>query len=468
MPPSITRIALIVAIVCCSLAAVARADLSIDAFGALHSDPSLMAAHVNGKALYNALAAANASGATDRTVVVPAGQVYTYVPMSDIWYLNNVRLRLDGTLSLYTAETSSAWPNGTDGTTPLNALCFRFCNNLELFGNGVIEGNGHGWWAEVIFTGQDHRPRMLNTISGINTTLTGWTMRNSPSFHALLDDMINLTVTGVTVHVDVTAQTELLTKAGLWSDGTRGFPPGVPMFPLNTDGIDVAGRDIVVRNVSVQNFDDSVCIKPLNQQSALVPCTENVLVEDVRITYGVGASVGSVPPKTSVNCIRNVTFRNIVFDKPIKGIYVKPNPGTHGTGIIDQITYENIVGRDALWWAIWVSTQQQKQPGHGADTGCSFFYPLLNTTCPLQPLVPVTRLTLRNVTMTGGLLSPGVLRCDEAGPCTGWVFDNVKFTSKTDFPFGAHFLCHGLVNASFTNTEPACKPNDEAAANAFL
>jgi hypothetical protein len=61
-------------------------------------------------------------------------------------------------------------------------------------------------------------------------------------------------------------------------------------------------------------------------------CTENVLFEDIEITYGVGASVGSVPPSLSVACIRNSTFRDIRFYAPIKAIYVKPNPGTSGSG----------------------------------------------------------------------------------------------------------------------------------------
>ena len=73
-------------------------------------------------------------------------------------------------------------------------------------------------------------------------------------------------------------------------------------------------------------------------------CTEDVLVENILIHLGVGASVGSVPPNPrvsarncrfwrphaawQVNCIRLVKFTNIVFDHPIKAIYIKPNPGT--------------------------------------------------------------------------------------------------------------------------------------------
>jgi hypothetical protein len=38
---------------------------------------------------------------------------------------------------------------------------------------------------------------------------------------------------------------------------------------------------------------------------------------------------GSVPPNANIACIRNVTFRNINFEKALKAIYIKPNPGNY-------------------------------------------------------------------------------------------------------------------------------------------
>ena len=45
-------------------------------------------------------------------------------------------------------------------------------------------------------------------------------------------------------------------------------------------------------------------------------------------------SIGSVPPSGGCNCIRNITFRNVVMRRPFKGIYVKTNPGNSGSGIV--------------------------------------------------------------------------------------------------------------------------------------
>jgi hypothetical protein len=53
-----------------------------------------------------------------------------------------------------------------------------------------------------------------------------------------------------------------------------------------------------------------------------------------RVPYcatGFGASIGSVGPHADVNCVRNITFRNISMPGTGKGIYVKSNP-TCGVG----------------------------------------------------------------------------------------------------------------------------------------
>jgi hypothetical protein len=57
-------------------------------------------------------------------------------------------------------------------------------------------------------------------------------------------------------------------------------------------------------------------------------------VENCTVILGVGMTVGSVPPEKTVNCVRNATFRNVRMIRPLKGIYVKTNPGDEGSGIV--------------------------------------------------------------------------------------------------------------------------------------
>ena len=420
----------------------AAEEFNILSFGAVDNNTSIEAATANGNAVNSALVAANAS-VGGGVVVIPAGHVFTMVPHAQIVGLRNVTLMLLGTLNVFPGNIS-LWPQRAGNNGALHFLEFDDCAGLSLIGNGTIIGNGYHWWVEVFATGVDDRPNMLIMDRCIDVLISGWTLLDSPMYHVGLWDVKNVIVEHVVIHVNVFEQKQLLASHGYLS------AEGWPTFPLNTDGIDVSGFNITVRHCRVENFDDSVCAKPCNKNCFYTSCSEQLHFHDIHITNGVGASVGSVPPNTAVNCIRNVTFERIYFDHPIKAIYVKPNPCPHpatdGTGIIDLITYKDIFAQTPLWWSIWVSTQQQHQPHDDHGTGCSFFYPLPNTSCPTQPCVPVTRLTITNFTAVDALLSPGVLRCNPKGPCHDWSFTNVTIKSLTGFNFGENFLCEGLEN----------------------
>lgn len=75
-----TATALSLALAAASLTGVG-AVYSIDAFGAVADDASYAASLVNGKAVYQALQAANAD-ANDRTVLIPAGKSYNMMPFA--------------------------------------------------------------------------------------------------------------------------------------------------------------------------------------------------------------------------------------------------------------------------------------------------------------------------------------------------------------------------------------------------
>lgn len=125
-------------------------------------------------------------------------------------------------------------------------------------------------------------------------------------------------------------------------------------------------------------------------------------------------SIGSVSPNPNHHCVRRIKFRNIEFNYPIKAIYVKTNPGEDGTGEISDILYENIKIYQPLWYAIYIGPQQQEQPD-GTGPGC-MIYPFKG--CKTQPLVPLTNITLNNISSTGGILTPGVIRCNQTRPCS--------------------------------------------------
>ena len=52
------------------------------------------------------------------------------------------------------------------------------------------------------------------------------------------------------------------------------------------------------------------------------------------------------------------------------------------------------------------------------------FFPL--GSCGTTPLVKFADFTLRNITITDGLLPPGIINCDKTMPCRGFNFENVN------------------------------------------
>lgn len=69
--------------------------------------------------------------------------------------------------------------------------------------------------------------------------------------------------------VNTTAQINLLKKFSL-----EGI---IPLFPLNTDGIDPQGARMKFYNLTVQNYDDVVVPKPSSRNDK-VECTQDMLI----------------------------------------------------------------------------------------------------------------------------------------------------------------------------------------------
>ena len=123
-------------------------------------------------------------------------------------------------------------------------------------------------------------------------------------------------------------------------------------------------------------------------------------------------------------------------------------PGSGGE--ITNIVFDNIEIHNPIWWGIYIGPQQQKQPG-GSGDGC-MFYPLGG--CETQPLISMTNVTLSNIRQYGTILPwPGIVRCNETAPCTGFVFDNVHSTGFWSF-FGFNYITENIIG-TVTNSKPA-------------
>jgi polygalacturonase len=303
---------------------------------------------LNAEAFLKAVKMANASQ-FDREVIVPYGENlhFTFMPFN-MSYLNNITFTVDG--YLHASEDNNNWPNDIYGGGTLDFIKIEDSENIHLRGSGTIDGHGYWWWMrEYIQTNHHGRPHLIKMNRIKNCTIEGLKFFNSPMFHMSLNDIDGFLIQDIEIRVDIFEQKNLAIKHGKYD-----YRLNLPTFPLNTDGIDPSGKNVIIRNSKILSYDDSIAVKPSKNDTKLATCSENILAYNLTTWMGVGMTIGSVPPNDGYNCVRNVTFRDIKLYSPIKSIYVKTNPGDHGSGIIENILYENIEIIMPIWWNIYI------------------------------------------------------------------------------------------------------------------
>ena len=196
-------------------------------------------------------------------------------------------------------------------------------------GTGTLNGHGDSWWGYINYLRYgENRPRLFSIINATDVLVEQWLFTQSPYWTFTALDVARLEIR----------------YCGIDNRITDADDHGVAnLAAFNTDGFDVAGRDIHIHHSSVWNQDDCFTIQPLDSRGYNSQCTENVLIEDVTAS-GLGLTVGAVRPTVGHNCVRNVTFRRAHMHHTFKGIYVKSQntaePNT--TGEITDILYEDV------------------------------------------------------------------------------------------------------------------------------
>lgn len=350
---------------------------------------------------------------SDKIVYVP-NETY-YVLATNVSNMDNISFFIDGTI--IALDDIQRWPLNENNKRK-HIFDFHNMNNFKVYGNGTLDGNGYNWWWAAIlsFTEKtiDDRPHLINIEESRNFELYGLKLINSPRYHISLDDLVDVHLHHFTIRVDVVKQMELLDK---WS---------LPTYPLNTDGIDPSAVNVSIHDFKITNFDDAIAVKPCNINNKYCKCSSNMIIKNGYVKNSVGLAIGSVSPSDNVNCINNITFQNIMLKHPLKAIYVKTNRGSHGSGTISNIKYENITVHTPTWWGIYVGPQQQKQPD-GSGEGC-MLYPL-GPECPTEPRITISNITLKDIRVNNDLnYYSGLVRCNETNPCENIIFDNVKVT----------------------------------------
>lgn len=282
-------------------------------------------------------------------------------------------------------------------------------------GTGTFDGNGAAWWGipgiGYLVRGKD-RPPLLVVDYANDFLLENMLFHQAPRFNFQSRGLNNATIR----YCEVSARRT--------SEDSHG---AIDSTAFNTDGFDVSGHNIHIHDSTVWNQDDTFCIKAHKED------TSNVLIENVKAS-GVGLSIGSLGSQS----VKNITFRNVVMHHSSKGVYVKFNENGGG-GLIEDVTYENIVIEKPESWAIWIGPQQagikRDNTTYNPCDGdpCSLCWPTTKSaTCP-GVNGTIKNLVLRNITVNKPSLSPGVI-IGGSDPTKKFsvIFDGVKFIDPPD------------------------------------
>lgn len=244
-------------------------------FGAVPNEDTLQAQTLNAHALDAAIKKANSSESVGdaRIVVIPHGKFYT-LPFS-INYCKNIVIEIRGKISA--CNRIKHWPHDSNGISYQDFIRIQFSNNITINGGGKIDGRGYIWWlnswlvTKKYTPGGSSRPHLIAVDKATKLTFHDLTLKNSPCYHMRIDQSIDVTIFNIDIRVNTTAQLGIFKR--FYLIGT------IPLFPLNTDGIDPNGRNFHIYNITCQNYDDVVVPKPAHRYTdGYANCTENMLI----------------------------------------------------------------------------------------------------------------------------------------------------------------------------------------------
>lgn len=241
--------------------------------------------------------------------MIPASTTYHVNSVLDLKGCAGCTIQLEGTL-LMTSDTD-VW-NGQSAQILVDGV-----DGLTMAGAGTIDGNGQASWDRFATDSSYDRPTMLYISGGsTNVAVRDLKLVNAPN-----------------VFVSAAAGTSDIELSGLALSAVSTSDN----LPKNTDGFDVSGTRVVLRDISIVNDDDCVALKP---------GADYVEATNITCTGGHGVSVGSLGSKTgATDTVSNVYVDGVTMIGTTKAAGIKLYPGgsAHGTAVVRNVTFANFV-----------------------------------------------------------------------------------------------------------------------------
>mmetsp|Transcript_9931 Transcript_9931/g.14963 ORF Transcript_9931/g.14963 Transcript_9931/m.14963 type:complete len:427 (+) Transcript_9931:42-1322(+) len=333
--------------------------------------------------------------------------------------ISDVTLQFDGVIIF--SNNTEQWPKNEDGDV-FECIYMNNISNVKFTSSktGILDGNGRKWWGLPgigYLRRVENRPRLFNVENSKNLLVENILFKDSPYWTFWVHSVDGLEVR----HCEISARRTDYNNHTL-----------IDMTAFNTDGFDVTGRNVWIHDCEVWTQDDCIAVKDDSQ---------DMLFERITAS-GVGLTIGSIGSST----VRNITFRDCYMPNSYKGIYMKFRDGDGG--LIEDVTFENILIENPSQWPIWIGPAQQSDSRRlCAAHPCSLCWPTLPSAECNAPTSQYRNILLKNITISNPKMSPGVILGNTSTPMEDVVFDSVQVINPGMEPWGEdYYACDGVAS----------------------
>ena len=373
-----------------ALPQIQNSVFKISDHGAISSDKN-----DNTTAIQQTIDAAAAAGGG--IIEIPSGEFLS----GPLRLASNINLHLDSGATLMMLPIDK-YPGGTADSQSF--ISGQGLHDIQISGEGTIDGQGAPWWPLVKTQRNIRRPRMIVLSKCDNILIEKVHLQNSPMFHiAISGHSTNVTVRGVTI------------RAPASTDPTN------PSH--NTDACDVSGSHVLIEDCDVSVGDDDFTCGGGTSDVHIRHCTYG---------NGHGVSIGS----PTAGGVSDITVEDCTFNGTECGIRIKSDRGRGG--VVEHLTYRNLtmknVGIPILIYSSYNATDREYRDLNDITAEIATTYP----SKPMSDRTPVYRdITFSNITAT---VAPGrraglIWGLPEA-PASNILLQNVNITA--DKPFGIY------------------------------
>jgi polygalacturonase len=361
------------------------------------------------------------------TVVFPAGR-YLSGPLV---LCDNITIHLEPGATLLSINDMEAFPKKAAGEGSYadrgeyeDFISADGKHDIAFTGGGTIDGQGQPWWDKYRKRGDvdprltlPRRPDLILLNKCERVLFDGITLTNSPMFHLVPRDCVDVTIT----------------------NSKFIAPEDAP----NADGIDPSGLRYSITNCLFDTGDDCIAVKPQRTRTDGHASCEDILVENCQFKAGHGLSIGGQTP----GGLKRMTVRNCTFDGTDAGIRMKANRGSGG--LVEDLLYENLTMKNVKV-AVQITSYYPKVPTDLRG----------DPSQPVNATTPIWRnIVIRNVTAVDSGEAGQLFGLAEQ-PIESVTFENVNIAAKKPMRI-VHANGIKFVNSTVTSAKaPAIETHD--------